>query len=351
MFISLLGQTNDKQKKADEYARQAIALIDEQQKYDDAIGLLEKALRLVPKNLIYQYELAYVYYAKKEFAKTIKYLKKNLNKKEATASYYQLLGNAYDLSEKTEKAEQVFLKGIKKFPDAGQLYAELGGIYYRQNNNDKAVAAWEKGIENAPSFASNYYWTTLLYCNSSEKIWGLLYGEIFLNLEPMTERSDEISNLLYHTFSSGIRLAPTNQDRKLSFSERSRMFLLLEDEQNTKLPFQVLFDMNFAAGLGDYFEEMSIENIYRLKKEFVKHWFDGKYDEQYENILFEWQKKIIEAGHFEAYCYWLFNLGNPKEFDKWLRKNELPFRKFIVWMGENHLQFDDKHKFYKLQYL
>ena len=69
--------TNDKQKKADEYARQAIALIDEQQKYDDAIGLLEKALRLVPKNLIYQYELAYVYYAKKEFAKTIKYLKKN----------------------------------------------------------------------------------------------------------------------------------------------------------------------------------------------------------------------------------------------------------------------------------
>ncbi|MGB1204581.1 MAG: tetratricopeptide repeat protein [Chitinophagales bacterium] len=350
-FVPLSAQTNNKQKKADDYARQAVALIDDKQDYDGAIGLLEKALKLVPKSLIYQYELAYTYYVKKDFAKAIKYLKKTLNKKDVVASHYQLLGNAYDLSDKTDKAEQIFLKGIKKFSDAGQLYVELGGIYYRQNNNDKAVAAWEQGIENAPNFASNYYWASLLYCNSSEKIWGLFYAEIFLNLEPMTERSDEISNLLYHTLRSGIRLAPTNEGRKLSFSERSRMFLLLEDEQNTKLPFQVLFDMNFAAGLGDYFEEISIENIYQLKKLFINSWFERKYDKQYENVLFEWQKKIIEAGHFEAYCYWLLNLGNPKEFDNWLRKNEIIFRKFIVWMGKNHLRFDDKHKFYKLQYL
>ena len=350
-FLTVFAQTNDKQKKADEYTRQAIVLVDEKQDYDAAIRLLEKALKLVPKKLIYQYELAYVYYAKKDFAKAIKYLKKTLNKADVTANYYQLLGNAYDLSEKIDKAEQVFLNGIKKFPDAGQLYVELGGIYYRQNNNDKAVSVWEKGIENAPNFASNYYWTTLLYCHSSEKIWGLLYGEIFLNLEPMTERSDEISELLYRTFRSGIRLAATNENRKLSFSERSRMFLLLEDEQNTKLPFQVLFDMNFAAGLGDYFEKMSIENIYKLKKAFINAWFEGKYNEQYENVLFTWQRKIIEAGHFEAYSYWLFNLGNPKEFDNWLRKNEIVFRKFIVWMGKNHLQFDEKNKFYKLQYL
>ena len=179
----------------------------------------------------------------------------------------------------------------------------------------------------------------------------MLYAEIFLNLEPMTERSDEISNLLYRTFSNGIRLAPTSEGRKLSFSERSRVFLLLEDEKNTKLPFQVLFDMNFAAGLGDYFEEMSIENIYKLKKAFINTWFEGKYNEQYENVLFDWQKKIIEAKHFEAYCYWLLNLGNPKEFDNWLRKNEQKFRQFIVWMGKHHLQFDEKNKFYKLQYL
>ena len=63
---------------------------------------------------------------------------------------------------------------------------------------------FEKGIEVNPMFASNYFRAAKIYCNSSEEVWGMIYGEIFINLERTNDRTFKISKLLFDTYKSEI---------------------------------------------------------------------------------------------------------------------------------------------------
>ena len=53
-----------------------------------------------------------------------------------------------------------------------------------------ALNYYEKGIEIDPKFPSNYYRAALLYDYSDHEIWGLIYGELFMDLEPNTKRTE-----------------------------------------------------------------------------------------------------------------------------------------------------------------
>ena len=47
----------------------------------------------------------------------------------------------------------------------------------------EAIKMWEKGIEVAPSFSKNYFNASKYYYFSTDKVWSIIYGEIFLNME------------------------------------------------------------------------------------------------------------------------------------------------------------------------
>ncbi len=346
------AQSSLDKDKAKQLGIDALKLMSEEQAYDKALKLLEKAQKIDPTNGNYKYEIAYLFYLKGDYKKTINLLKKQVKNDRVAPQCYWLLGAAYDndANSSTAKAAKVYEQGIKRFPSAGELYLELGGIAYRDGNNDAAVNYWEEGIKNAPNFASNYYWTAKLYCNSSEAVWGLIYGEIFMLLEPNSKRTIEMSNLIYTTLIKGVHLNDQGNGW-LSYSQRARMFLLLEDSRKNKLPFQVLFEL-YLSSEGDlsFNKGFTMQNMVDIRNDFVQNWFEANANELYPNALFDWQKKIKDKGFYEAYSYWILQKGNKTIFEKWVGDNKKEYHSFLQWMHDNPFDVDQINVFYRLQY-
>ena len=108
---------------------------------------------------------------------------------------FQIAGDAYWAMENAQESENVYRKGIKKLPNSGPLYNELGKVLWTKNDFT-AIKQWEKGIENDPGFAGNYYNASKYYYFTTDKVWSLLYGEIYINIYTKSESSPEIKNIL-----------------------------------------------------------------------------------------------------------------------------------------------------------
>ena len=57
-------------------------------------------------------------------------------------------------------------------------------------------------------------------------------------------------------------------------------------------------------------------------------------------MLFDYQKSVQEAGHLEAYNYWVLMKGDEQESDKWIESNQVKWDEFIKWFGKNKLQIN-----------
>ena len=341
------GQT-DKQK-ALEKGEKAIKLEDEG-KFDEAIKLLEAAQKLDPEYISYPYELAYSYYSKKEYETAIKYLENIINHPKVDDQVFQLLGNAYDNLGKTSKALEAYDMGLKRFPNSGKLHLEKGNIYWDKKEYDKALLFYEQGINVDPTFPSNYYRAAKIYCSSTEEVWGMIYGEIFMNLERNSDRTAEISKLLFDTYKSEIKFTGENSF-SVSFSKNSTINVSdLTDASKMRLPFGVgVYEPTLMISMLTA-KSIDINSLDKIRSSFIDNYFMKGNDKTYPNILFSYQKQVKEAGHIEAYNHWILMKGDEDGFDKWLSANKEKWDSFVKWFSENGLKINNSNKFNRGQY-
>ncbi len=342
-----IAQTNE--EKAYEKGMKAIELMDKG-KIEESITLLEEAQKLDPNRFDYPYELAYAHYLQKDYKGAIKILEKVEKHKDATAQLFQLLGNSYDNIGKPEDAIEMYEKGIKKFPDAGNLYLEMGIMQMGLKEYNKALEYYEKGIEVHPQFPSNYYWAAKIFCSSSEEVWGMIYGEIFMNLERNSKRTVEISKLLYDTYNSEIQFT-SDTTISYSFSQNATINIgNLSDPTKFKLPYGIgVYEPTLMLSLLSV-RATDINSLDTIRSIFVDSYFSNKHNESYPNPLFSYQKQIKDAGHMESYNHWILMQGDLDGFDKWYAANENKYDNFIKWFEENAMEINEENKFYRAQY-
>ena len=355
----MAAQSSNDRQKALEYGKQAIYLMDKEQKYGEALKLLKKAAKLDPDNIAYQYEIAYAYYVQKNYGKVISILKKVVKNDRADEKYIRLLGAAYDLDGKFKEAEKLYRKGIDRFPFAGELYLEMGGLEYRRGRTDIAVNYWEQGIRRDPTFTTNYYWATKMYLNSNEMLWGLLYGELFLNLEQNSIRAAEVGKMMHHSLTEALTFV--NEEKgNVTLSEKAQMYLLLEGmgpiDSSYLMPFPAACELTMKISFGELLHkkiltpESELEGLIALREKFLDKWYYNNRPESYPNIVFERQRQIQEAGYFEAYQYWLLKDGDYAQFTKWLQNHQYTYKGFLNWLADNPLNLNEQRKFHRLQY-
>jgi len=341
------GQTN--KEKALAKGQEAIKLMDNG-KLDESIKLLEEAQKLDPDRFDYPYELAYAYYSKEDYKGAINILEKNIDHKDVTERLFQLLGNSYDVLGKSDKAFEAYDAGLKKFPNSGMIYLEKGNVHWNKKEYGKALPFYEKGIEVDPKFSSNYYRATRIYCGSTEEVWGMIYGELFMNLERNSKRTSEISKLLFDTYKSEIKFS-SDTSFSVSFSKNATINVSdLKDPSKMKLPYGVgvyeptlMFSMLSA-------KTIDINSLDNIRAVFIDNYFKNGHDKTYPNILFTYQKQVKDAGHIEAYNHWILMKGDEDGFDKWQSANKEKWDSFIKWFGDNGLKINDSNKFYSGQY-
>lgn len=342
------GQTTNKEKALDK-GKEAIKLMDNG-KFDESIKLLEDAQKLDPDDINYPYEIACAYYLKKDYKKAAKAGAGLLKHKDVNDRVYQLLGNTYDILDKRDKAIETYEAGLKQFPNSGNLYLEMGVVQMGKKEYNKALYYYEKGIEVAPKFPSNYYWASKIYLSSDEEVWGMIYGELFMNMERNSKRTAEISKLLYDTYKSEIKFSG-DTSFSVSFSKNASININnLTDPGKMKLPFGVgTYEPILMFSILDI-KSIDINSLNKIRNNFIDNYFNNGHDTNFPNVLFSYQKQIKDEGHIEAYNHWILMKGDEDGFDKWQVNNKEKWDNFIKWFTDNRLKVDDTNKFYSAQY-
>lgn len=341
------GQSD--KKKAVEMMYEAIELM-ETGKIKESIALLEKAQKLDPENIDYPYEIALANYIGGDYKTSIKQLEKLTKRRDVIDRVYQALGNSYSMSGNRKKAIATYEKGLKLFPNSGSLYLERGNMELFAEAYGNALEYYERGIEMNPEFPSNYYWASRIYCASTEEVWGMIYGELFMNLERNSKRTAEISKLLYDTYQSEIVFA-SDTSFSVSFSKNNTIDISkMNDSGDLTLPFGMgAYEPTLMiAVLGE--KSIDMESLSRIRIKFIETYCNGTINKKYPNVLFDYQKQLLDAGHLEAYNHWILMKGDEDGFIDWKEANEAKWEGFVEWFTANPIRINSSNRFYSGQY-
>lgn len=351
LFVSTSLMADDLEKAKAIYDK-ALSEVDKKN-YDEAIKLFDKALKISPDNLSLLYEKGFAYYLKRDFKTAIVIFKDLLIKNIQEPNCYILLGNSLDYEDHLDSARIVYNLGISKFPSNGALYYQLGNSYVGRGPMADASAQWELGVQNDPGYPNNYFQLAKYYSKIADKLWSVIYGELFLNISDNAERSKEMSNLLYNTYKEALFY---KKDTTVSVKFTNINIVYNKDSVKRDLPFAVNYQNTMVTAFEESkisdIDQYSIESLTEIRKEFIDTWFLNKLDKKFTNILFDKHKKMIEDSVFLAYNYWLFREANPDEFKKWISKKEniIAFKKFNNWFVDNPENMSMGHFFTRFMY-
>ena len=340
LFSFVVGAQTEKEKEARELCITAIEKMDNGD-IDESILLLKKAQKLDPKNIDYKYEMGFAYTLKKDYKKAIGILKKITEGKDAFPRAYQLLGNSYDYNGQPDVAIKTYEDGIKKFPKSGELYLERGNMELAKDELNNALDYYVQGTLVDPEFPSNYYWCSRIYMGSDERYLGLIYGELFMNLERGSARTAQISEELYKTYQEAITITSDTSMRIDVTSDK----IVLNDVTDFKLPYGLMvygpvFSISCAM-----MKDLSLSSLTNARSTFIDQYYQMGHNKEYPLVLFDYQKKIKELGHFEAYSHWILMKGDEDSFDSWVEDHEDEWKEFIAWFKDNPIEITEATRF------
>jgi tetratricopeptide (TPR) repeat protein len=282
--------------------------------WDNAILVLNRALQHDKNNLEYHKDMIQCYYFKREYEKAIEGVKAVIGRDDADVMTFQLAGNVYKALEEVKECEKVYKTGIKKFPKSGPLYSEYGELLWARKDYS-AIDLWEKGIEIDPAFSGNYYNAALYYFYSKDKVWSLIYGEIFVNMESLSQRGAAMKELLFKGYKEKL------------FKETN----LLKDEENSKSGFAKAFleTMNKQSALMS--KGVTTATLTMVRARFILDWYE-MYASKYPHRLFDHLQQLLREGMFEAYNQWLFGtVENLPAYDAWTKTHSGEYNGFIAF--------------------
>lgn len=272
--------------------------------YTNAILVLNRATKLDPKNIEILKDLGLNYYFSKDFTKALDIYKPLLDRTDADDQCFQVTGDIYLATDNPKECEKVYKRGIKQFPQSGALYNELGELLWAQKDYT-AIKQWEKGIESDPGFSKNYYNACKYYFFTPDKVWSILYGEIFLNIEPSSTLTPEVKNILLESYKK--LFAETNLENEKNNPDKNafvQAFLQTMNKQS-----------NLAAS------GINTESLTMIRTRFILEWFTD-FGNKFPFRLFDLQRQLLQEGMFDAYNQWIFTAAqNLPAYQNWITVN------------------------------
>ncbi len=265
--------------------------------YNNAALLLIKALEQSPTDISIAKDLSLNYFFQKENIKALETINPLLARPDADDQSFQIAGNIYKALNQPKEAEALYKKSIKKFPESGVLYNDYGELLSSQQNAS-AINQWEKGIEMDPGYSGNYYNAARHYYFTADKIWGVIYAETFISIEPSSPRTAEVKSVLLDSY-------------KKLFSDDLKSFV---GKNNFEKAFvQSMNKANVVAENG-----INAESLTMIRTRFVLDWFE-KSAAKFPFRLFEYHQQLLREGIFPAYNQWIFGATqNLLAYQNWI---------------------------------
>jgi len=276
--------------------------------YANAILVLNRCLQLEPQNIEISKDLALNYFLQKDNVKALDVIKPLLERDDADDQCFQIAGNIYKSMDMPRDCERVYKKGLKKFPSSGPLYNDMGELMLAEKNYE-SIKQWEKGIELDPSYSRNYYNAAKFYFLTTDKVWSIIYAEIFVNMEPGSNKTPEMKELLLESYKklfSDVDLEQNNKDK----NDFVKAFLQSMNKQS------------YLASQG-----INVETLAMIRTRFILDWNYGNKKFPYQ--LFDYHRQLLQDGMFDAYNQWLFgSVQNLAGFQNWISTHASEYSAF-----------------------
>jgi hypothetical protein len=179
--------------------------------------------------------------------------------------------------------------------------------------------------------------------NTTEKVWAVVYAEVYCNLDPNSERSDQIGKLMQQWYEKALAMQGNQISVSLSKNAES-------NSSAKQPPFETSFEMSLLLGFAMFKGEtnpLSISALIGARRGQLAMWSMRKLP---QTELIRWQETVTAAGHFEAYNHWLFKGALPEEFTKWRTGHEAQYNAWLEWQ-KIHKFVVDKPDFQRLYIL
>jgi len=287
--------------------------------FDNAIIVLNRALLMDKNDIGMQKDLAMSYYLKRDYVNALASVKVLMDRNDADVECFQIAGNVYKALEQPKECEKVYKKGLKRFPKSGPLLSEYGELLW-ESNDYSAINQWEKGIEVDPSYSGNYYNAANYYFFTKDKVWSLIYGEVFVNMESFTERSTQMKQMLLQGYKEKL------------FANADPM----KDEEKNKNEFVKTFlqEMSKQSSLAS--KGITTEILTMIRTRFILNWYQSNAS-KFPFKLFDYHQQLIREGMFDAYNEWLFGPSeNLAAYDNWTKSHEEEYNAFNKFQ-HNHI--------------
>ncbi|WP_346236568.1 tetratricopeptide repeat protein [Niabella insulamsoli] len=280
---------------------------------DNAVLVLAKAIEANKSDVGLQKDLALAYYYQKNYAKALETIHPVIASPDCDPAAYQLAGNIYKAQENYKEAERNYKDGLKDFPNSGPLYNDYGELLEIMKNPTGAIQHWEKGIQLAPSYGGNYYNAAVYYYKQQDdKVWAIIYGEIYANMESLNPKANNIKKMVLDAYKT-----------KLFISNN-----LKADAENQKNAFAKAVIETFAKQSGISAQGITPESLAMIRTRFILDW-NTSFAKTYPFRLFEYHQQLMKDGLFDSYNQWMFGpVSDQPEFEKWVAAHKAEYDKF-----------------------
>lgn len=205
--------------------------------------------------------------------------------------------------------------------------------------NDSTTApspATAAGATVDPAHPSNYRSLALLYAISTEPVWTLVWGELFMNLERGSGRTSAMSETLARTYRDNIRIEGDTAVR-MTFSRNGRV---AREGLRLRIPFgTAVFEVAARAALtaDGIPDSLTLDVLSDMRERFVDRYFEKYdrmlFDDDAARPLMDYQRQVKEAGMMRPYNYWVLSQGFPDEFRQWRDEHAVQWQDFIAWFA------------------
>lgn len=297
--------------------------------YSNALLVLNKALKQEPENFALLKDIALNHFFNKEPQKAIEIVKPLLDRDDADDQVFQIAGNIYKASKEFKEGEKVYRKGIKRFPNSGPLYNDFGEMLWVSNDKE-ALFIFEKGIQVDPSYANNYLNAAYYLSTTPDRIWQLIYAEMYLNMQPSGSQVPPLKEMLLRGY------------KKLYADGDFDTYIKEEKSDFGKEVLKTLAKQSQVSGMG-----ITAETLTMIRTRFILDWYNEPVAAKFPFKLFETQRNLLQEGMYDAYNQWLFGPAqNLQEFQSWASSHATEYNSFVT-LQKNRLFKVPLSQYYK----
>ena len=291
--------------------------------YKDAITIYKQAILITPGQKKIYNLLGEALYKSGDFNGAISILQPLLEQKQADTLTYHVLATCYTAKGKNREGLSILIRGLEEFPNSGLLFHKMGEIFQSDNIPEKALFAWTTGICKDPAFPGNYENAATAYLQGNKKIWGLVYGEIFIGLNTDTIRCAAMKNLLWEGYTSFFAAIANNTPE---FGK--------QPSPGKAKTFEDAFVSTYTKLTPVVSDGLTAETLTMIRTRFLMEWYSSGYAVEFPFTLFTMQDNMLRNGKFEIYNEWLWgNAESAPSYTIWNTFHEGDIDRFLKWQA------------------